>query len=618
MTAALQLQRAKSPMKKFTILILSEFEDLILDGIGRIGITQIKKVTGREYERLPRVEEVVKADYEELWKRFHSLYEPILASAKNVVGPVKSKVMSLSLMSELSESPEEKVDELIVEMEAIKYRIGRLRLINLINSEKTARNELEKSIAVGVVSRELLPRVVGHFRSIKGIAYRVISTAPAESTIIVSPAEKVGLWVREWVRSIFATQGAEYLTYSDEGSEMSAEELAKEAEEIKAALVKFECVDRILKTKVRLSQSAKGKILRTKMMSVIQGWVPTPKLPILEKRLNDLKEEVEGCIFVKYEEPDPGEEPPRIIGTPKFFKPIEPLVKLRGFPSSREINPVIVLYIVYAVMFGMMFGDVGQGLAFLGVGLFITFRLKIKGGMFGILGSMFIPMGISSVIFGFLYGEFFLMEGIVPALGFHPMHEVTLLMKLALLLALVEISFGIGIGIVNSYRRGDILSAIMGEQGVAALMVLLGGAYLGHIFLTSGMSLMAAFSDLSIAVPVVGVVMVFLKPLVEHQLTMETLGEGIAAALMSVIELLASVFSFIRVAAFTLAHAALAIAASALIGVMGLAGPLIANGIAMSFELISCSVQSLRLLYYEFMSRFYKGTGKPFKPFVIR
>jgi vacuolar-type H+-ATPase subunit I/STV1 len=41
------------------------------------------------------------------------------------------------------------------------------------------------------------------------------------------------------------------------------------------------------------------------------------------------------------------------------------------------------------------------------------------------------------------------------------------------------------------------------------------------------------------------------------------------------------------------------------------------NVVALSFELISSTVQSLRLLYYEFMGKFFDGQGVPFKPFKL-
>ena len=87
---------------------------------------------------------------------------------------------------------------------------------------------------------------------------------------------------------------------------------------------------------------------------------------------------------------------------------------------------------------------------------------------------------------------------------------------------------------------------------------------------------------------------------------------------MTFVEGLANLFSFLRIAAFSLAHASLAIAAEALNeALFPGAGLFIMNVVALSFELISSSVQSLRLLYYEFMGKFFDGQGLPFRPFKI-
>jgi V/A-type H+-transporting ATPase subunit I len=89
---------------------------------------------------------------------------------------------------------------------------------------------------------------------------------------------------------------------------------------------------------------------------------------------------------------------------------------------------------------------------------------------------------------------------------------------------------------------------------------------------------------------------------------------------MTFVEGLANMFSFLRIAAFALAHVSLSVASEQLGHALG--SPILAlvimNIIALSFEFVSSGVQSLRLLYYEFMGKFYQGEGQPFKPFTIR
>ena len=89
---------------------------------------------------------------------------------------------------------------------------------------------------------------------------------------------------------------------------------------------------------------------------------------------------------------------------------------------------------------------------------------------------------------------------------------------------------------------------------------------------------------------------------------------------MTFVEGLANLFSFLRIAAFALAHASLAGASEAMGHAIHspIAALVIMNIIALSFEFVSSSVQSLRLLYYEFMGKFYHGDGIPFRPFRIR
>ena len=84
---------------------------------------------------------------------------------------------------------------------------------------------------------------------------------------------------------------------------------------------------------------------------------------------------------------------------------------------------------------------------------------------------------------------------------------------------------------------------------------------------------------------------------------------------MTFVEGLANMFSFLRIAAFAIAHASLALAAHSMEPMMGIGGLVIMNVIALTFEFVSSSVQSLRLLYYELMGKFYNGQGKRFVPF---
>jgi V/A-type H+-transporting ATPase subunit I len=220
---------------------------------------------------------------------------------------------------------------------------------------------------------------------------------------------------------------------------------------------------------------------------------------------------------------------------------------------------------------------------------------------------------------GFLYGEIFLVENLIPPLLFRPLENIPMMMKLALGIAVFEMSLGLSISILNHVRQGNLIEAF-GERGVGAILFLVGLFFSGLHFLESG-NIFETFSYWSFMVMVSGLLLATVTPIVEavvHQrIGMETLSAAIGALLMTFVESLSNFFSFLRIAAFVLAHASLALAAHSLSGILGPGGLLITNVIAMTFELMSTAVQSLRLLYYEFMGKFFQGKGSAFTPFVF-
>ena len=314
---------------------------------------------------------------------------------------------------------------------------------------------------------------------------------------------------------------------------------------------------------------------------------------------------------------------------PRIFLPTWKLTTLRGWPTNTELNPAYIS--VFAFQFGLMYGDVGQGLVILALGFIFT--KKFKSGMLKYLGGLFIPMGIAATIFGFIYGSIFLNETILEAF-YHPImpnpiHQTTKLLLLVFQIAAIEIICGLCIGAYNQIKKGNPVGAL-GEHGLGMILYV-GGLYMTAMyFISIGMNFMQALSYWGFYVMLIGLGLSFLEPVIHsiqhgHGVGVESIGEGIGGFLMTFVEGLANLFSYLRIAAFALAHASLAIAAEALnvalpLSLFGLsipAGLILMNVVALSFELISSTVQSLRLLYYEFMGKFFDGQGVPFKPFKL-
>ncbi len=140
------------------------------------------------------------------------------------------------------------------------------------------------------------------------------------------------------------------------------------------------------------------------------------------------------------------------------LQPLWILTRLRGWPSAEELNPGYISVLVFCFQFGLMFGDIGQGLVFLTLGL--LFNGKFKKGMMKYLFAMFVPMGIAAIIFGFMYDSIFLYEHAISnwmhathfELPFHypimpnPMKQTGELMNLIFMVGAIELVFGALLG----------------------------------------------------------------------------------------------------------------------------------------------------------------------------
>jgi vacuolar-type H+-ATPase subunit I/STV1 len=593
---------------------------------------------------------------------------------------------------ETKKAYDEEQRKLSTEMEAVQVR---LESVQALEPE-----ELKKCFAVGVVKKEIASQIEEYLKRYPDVFLKTVEYSKEECFIFVFSSEERRKWVEALflvfdVRDIFdildpndillvldsAKRQEAIKKYSEELKKLEDEqadksfedknkkldeELKKEIEDLKAeydrkikenedrhaaehgALKKeqSEILSKVAYYDQLLANYASNRVqvLRSNVISVLQGYTPESRVPELSAAIESVEKELGERFFIQIE--DPGHDEKNVPTPPMYFKPsfLQPLwtlTTLRGWPSSFEINPGYITILIFCFQFGLMFGDIGQGLIFLLIGIFLS--RKFKRGMMSKLGTLFVPMGISAIIFGFLYDSIFLLEGLlyhhhtilsvmIPAPIYatftiplpNPITNTTGLMKLVFMIAAIEVIIGLIFGAINQIRQGNPVGAL-GEHGLGMILYIVGLYLSAMYFIQIGMNFMAVLSHWTFYMMLGGMALSFLEPVIHsiqhgHGIGMESIGEGVGGLLMTFVEGLANLFSFLRIAAFALAHASLAVAAEALTEALGITGIglIIMNVIALSFEFVSSSVQSLRLLYYEFMGKFFTGGGEPFKPFMIR
>jgi len=357
----------------------------------------------------------------------------------------------------------------------------------------------------------------------------------------------------------------------------------------------------------------------------LSGWIPKSFMESFNKLLLSFDNRILIITKDTNERNNKAIIPPTMFINNNIFKPFESMVLMYGVPSYGEIDPTMFLAITYTMMFGAMFGDVGQGLVLVLAG----FLLKNKWGRIN-LGGVFEILGLSSIVFGFLYGSVFGSEYVINAILIRPMEHINDILIAAIVFGCGFLILGFILGIINSIRKKDIEQGVFGKEGIAGFMF-----YIGVLILI--VSLVSKNPLLPIAVWMIYFIFFLLLILLKQPLANILLGKDIlfedgakdyfVEASFEVIETLLSMFSntisFIRVGAFALNHVGLFVAFSAMASMTksGFASVMIlilGNIIIICLEGLIVFIQGLRLQYYELFSKYYEGGGVTFKPVRIR
>ena len=713
-------------MKKVTIITFPEYESLVLDSLGAAGVTQLKEVTGPDYDEYRK--EATGPDYKALFSEVEPRYKEL---QRLISFQIDRTTPTLDVLRDHARNPESKTKATLQQLEKILAQLKGVKEAQSSEAERISKeldekvskgsaiyhekkrsllehkvrwivkiellkalgtDEIRSSLGHGVINTEFLKRLEQHLAKQSEIKIKATTISSTESFVLVTGPQELERWVHDLflvfeaadISTILGADAKTILDPTKRGKEL--EKLQKEmnawVEDISAKgasldekiatiendhqetlkLLEQEKADKLKistqqwgerSTKVeadvkenemkvlseiafnynllRLGADNRAPVMRTKVFSILQGWTPEENIPEFKAALGEVETRIGEKIIADVEDIEHGTKgvpTPTPNMKPSILLPTWKLTTLRGWPTNTEFNPAYLNVIVFAFQFGLMYGDVGQGLIILILGL--VFTNKFKRGMLKYLGGLFIPMGISATIFGFMYGSIFLNETILehyyhPIMP-NPIHQTTKLLLLVFEIAAIEIILGLCIGAYNQIKKGNPVGAL-GEHGLGMILYV-GGLYMTAMyFISIDMNFMQALTYPGFYVMILGMVLSFAEPILHsiqhgHGVGMESIGEGIGGLLMTFVEGLANLFSFLRIAAFALAHASLAIAAEALSEAIVLPIPIpigfvIMNVVALSFELISSTVQSLRLLYYEFMGKFFDGQGVPFKPFKL-
>lgn len=361
---------------------------------------------------------------------------------------------------------------------------------------------------------------------------------------------------------------------------------------------------------------------------ILVGWVPADCADELVSQLEAV-ESIECSLTDGKDELK--HSPPIKLKNNFFSKPYEFFIDMYGLPCYNEPDPTFFVSLSFTILFGIMFGDVGQGII-LSIAGYLMWKFKRMD-----IGKILMPCGVSATLFGFVYGSVFgfeeALDPLYHAVGMSGkpvpvLESATMLVVVAAGIGVFLVLFAMFFNVFSSFKRHDFGRAIFHPSGICGI-VFYAALVLGMLCTLFGIPVMNIWYVLGLIV--VPLILIYLgEPLSklingDKNWKPEKWGEFLVQSFFELFETLLSyvtnTMSYLRVGTFVLVHAGMMLVFFTLAELLGEPGSVayiimvvFGNAFVMVLEATLVTIQVLRLEYYEMFSRFYIGDGRPFKP----
>jgi V/A-type H+-transporting ATPase subunit I len=238
---------------------------------------------------------------------------------------------------------------------------------------------------------------------------------------------------------------------------------------------------------------------------------------------------------------------------------------------------------------------VGQGLVITAGGWWLRDRNPVA--------RLLIAGGLAATAFGFVFGSVFSMQGVITPIWTDPLAAPIAVLAVPMVAGAALLAVGLVLHAMGSFWRGERARFYGEDLGLLALYV----------------GILGSFLERDLAWLAIAGAAAYLAGHATHAGKLSALGTAVGELLERTLQLLINTLSFARVGAFALAHAGLssAVVALALQSEHPAARILIVvlgNVVVIALEAMVVSIQTTRLVLFEFFARFLTGAGRPFRP----
>lgn len=412
----------------------------------------------------------------------------------------------------------------------------------------------------------------------------------------------------------------------------------------------------------RALTAIEARIRRTNWTARIEGWVPANREAAL---IAELRARTSSRILVRSSDPEPargakaeqaGEAVERasipvLLQQGRLASSFSSLVLSYGVPVYGSIDPTPFVAFFFVLLFSIMFGDVGQGALILLAGLLLRNTRSPKLQHFMKFSPALLACGAGSIVFGLLDGTMFANEellipwsrAVTQAVWGVPRDRILQIMpqeSIGAMFRFFAFTLGVGfcinlvgiiINIVNQWRMGLWEEAVFAKTGLAGGALLVWSA---GIAVRVGSGGRLGWIDLpGIGIPLAAILVA--EPIREmvkerrgghhvHVSAIDIIVGGLVELIETIAYHLSNSMSFLRVGAFALSHAVLSFVVFTMAGLVRGSGAgsllgraviyVIGNAVILMLEGLIVVIQAIRLQYYEFFSKFFTSSGRPFRP----
>ena len=378
----------------------------------------------------------------------------------------------------------------------------------------------------------------------------------------------------------------------------------------------------------------------------VQGYIPVKSIRVFRQLLENYEVEIQQIDKNEAAAPTT----PSLVVNRRGVSIFQELALQRGVPKYNEIDPTPIVALVFPLFFGIMFGDVGHGVTLLVFGWYLLSKTK-----YVYWGKLLAVLGTSAFVVGLLRGSFFGIEFSSPIRGMVPFPEaltagftlqnIPLILEIAIVVGTLHLGSAYAISFINEIRSRNYLDAFLNRLTTLILycsiipfgLAVAGtGLQMGSL-MTSTASTPFFNELLGLHVPVSAlakgslpfilgslIILISSHPLIEFRSTrnltnsIKAVGPGLLEAVTKPFEFFTNVLSYVRLGVLLVTTYVLGSLVAGVL-VYGILGGLLAaflNIVVIAMEGLIVYVQDMRLHLYEWLSKFYVGSGIPFAPLI--